>query len=124
MPREDDSQDWWPPRQRGSQSPPTVQRKARPTAKRKRKPSLDLPLAPPRAKQIERPTGHVPNLKNRIKKAIIENRNITLEELEQHIRDLGAKVSRVTVSNIRSETRHTLALLDQEGWLRSTPRSR
>lgn len=117
MSRDDDSQtEWYPFYGKPDEA------KARPRAKRARKPSQQLPQSPTAGNESQPPTGYVHGMKDFIKKAVVEDRDITLEQLEQRIRKLGAKVTRVTVSGIRTETRHTLALLDRLGWLRNRPR--
>lgn len=122
MAREDHSQSEWPktPRLWPDDEPTKKTTKKKP----KRIRTLDdkALLGQPRGRQTDQPNRYVPGIKDALKRAIFEDHDITLEELEALIRKLGAKVSVITVSNIRAETRHTLKLLDRDGWLRNTPK--
>lgn len=119
MSRDDDSQTEWYPFY-GPRSEPKPKRRPN----RPRKPSQRFPQPPTEHNEGPAPTGYVHGTKQFILETIIADRNITLEELEQRVKDYGAKVSRVTISNIRQQTRDTLKTLDRMGLLRSKPSDR
>jgi len=57
-------------------------------------------------------------IKVRIKAAVIDDPHIALDELLDKLSKGGAKMSRMTVASVRSETRHTLRVLQDMGKLR------
>jgi hypothetical protein len=62
--------------------------------------------------------GPLDGIKVRIKDLVIDEPHITLEDLLAKLSKGGDKMSRMTVSSVRSETRHTLRVLKQRGKLR------
>jgi len=62
--------------------------------------------------------GPVEGIKVRIKDLVIDEPNIGLEDLLVKLSKGGDKMSRMTVSSVRSETRHTLRVLKQKGKLK------
>lgn len=74
----------------------------------------DEPKKKKAAKIEAKPSG----VKVAIKKAIIEDPEITVDALIKKLGKGGAPVSKVTVSNVRAEFRHTLKFLKSEGKLK------
>ena len=68
-------------------------------------------------KSVGRPLseGKVEGIKYSIKKLITENTKIGVDEL---VKKLGGKMSKVTVSNVRADFRHSLRVLHQLGKLK------
>jgi hypothetical protein len=92
-----------------------------PKKKKKAKPADDdddeedeKPAKKKAAKIEAKPTG----VKVAIKTAIIENPEITVDALIKKLGKGGAPVSKVTVSNVRAEFRHTLRVLKDLGKLK------
>lgn len=59
-----------------------------------------------------KPSGS--GIKNRIKLALLDDLSLSPDELVKKLGKSGQEVSKVTVSNIRAEFRHTLKLLKEE----------
>jgi DNA polymerase III gamma/tau subunit len=71
--------------------------------------------APPaKSKHTKKPDG----IKVRIKRIVVNDPNISLADLLAKLTKRGEKMSRLTVSVVRGETRHTLRVLQDEGKLK------
>lgn len=57
-------------------------------------------------------------VKVRIKKAILKDPTISLEDLVAQLSKGGTKISKITTAGVRSEFRHSLRVLVQEGFLK------
>lgn len=68
--------------------------------------------------------GGVIRPKKLILQMIIEDRDVSLAEIEAALRKTGMNVTRVTVGNIRRDVRELLRVLDEMGMLRTRPVSR
>lgn len=79
----------------------------------------EAPAKSLRAKSAKLPSnGPIDGIKVRIKDLVIDEPNIPLEDLLAKLSKGGDKMSRMTVSSVRSETRHTLRVLKQKGKLK------
>ncbi len=127
MAREDHSQSEWPNTPTTCLYEQPVRRKTKQSPKAKlkliKKPSPALPRPRQSASYYE-PDRKPVSAKNVIREMMIEDWATPLADVEAELARLGLKVSRVTTSNIRQETRELLRLLDRLGWLRSRPRDR
>lgn len=85
-------------------------------AKRAAKPSPALPQ-PRQSASYDESDGPI-RPKKLILQMVIEDRDVTIEQIERALAKIGAKVTRVTVGNIRREVRELLKMLDQMGRLR------
>jgi hypothetical protein len=68
--------------------------------------------------KVKAATGQPDGVKVRIKRLVIGDPNISLEDLMGRLTKSGDKMSRMTVSAVRSETRHTLRVLHEQGKLK------
>lgn len=62
--------------------------------------------------------GKIEGVKVNIKKCVIENPKVSVDEIFKKLGGTKAKMSRVTISNIRADFRHSLKVLQQEGHLK------
>jgi len=60
-------------------------------------------------------TGYVEGTKDKIKQLVFDDPDIDVDAIVKKLGKGGAKVSRVTVSNIRAEYRHTVRFLKRQG---------
>lgn len=67
-----------------------------------------------KAKEVTKPSG----VKVRIKELVIADPLISVEGIVEQLGKAGGEVSRVTVSNIRAEFRHSLKVLQEHGLLK------
>lgn len=77
--------------------------------------------AKPAKKAAKAPAAAAPvksaGIKNRIKRMILKKPKMSADELFEKLKDEGEAPSKMTVSGIRAEFRHTIRLLKEDGWL-------
>lgn len=102
-------------KQRSKKAKPKPKAKAKPTAApKKAKPKEGNSEKKPRAAVALKPDA----VKVRIKKAIIKDPQISLEDLCALLSKGGTKISKITTAGVRSEFRHSLRVLQQEGLIK------
>ena len=60
-------------------------------------------------------TGPVSGVKVDIKKMLIKDPRLAIEDIEDKLSKIGSKATRATIAMVRSEFRHTIKVLNQEG---------
>ena len=99
---------------------PAAKPVAKPVAKSAAKPATKA--AKPEAKtsggkKASKASGEVTGVKAKIKSMIMKKPDITADEIVAKLSANGADISRLTVTAVRSEFRHSLRCLKQEGYL-------